>query len=52
VLTQYKSHSLDRHVSQTWRMSALLNSYVASVPAQQRLGKRWFSARQTPSCSR
>ncbi|GAA1653262.1 glucose-1-phosphate adenylyltransferase [Microbacterium flavum] len=43
VLTQYKSHSLDRHVSQTWRMSALLNSYVTSVPAQQRLGKRWFS---------
>ncbi len=43
VLTQYKSHSLDRHISQTWRMSALLNSYVASVPAQQRLGKRWFT---------
>ena len=43
VLTQYKSHSLDRHVSQTWRMSGLLNSYIASVPAQQRLGKRWFS---------
>ncbi|MFD5225632.1 glucose-1-phosphate adenylyltransferase [Microbacterium sp. NPDC058342] len=43
VLTQYKSHSLDRHVSQNWRMSALLDSYVASVPAQQRLGKRWFS---------
>jgi glucose-1-phosphate adenylyltransferase len=43
VLTQYKSHSLDRHVSQTWRLSGLTNSYVASVPAQQRLGKRWFS---------
>jgi glucose-1-phosphate adenylyltransferase len=43
VLTQYKSHSLDRHVSQTWRMSALLDSYVTTVPAQQRLGKRWFS---------
>jgi glucose-1-phosphate adenylyltransferase len=43
VLTQYKSHSLDRHISQTWRMSALLGGYVASVPAQQRLGKRWFS---------
>jgi glucose-1-phosphate adenylyltransferase len=43
VLTQYKSHSLDRHVSQNWRMSGLLDSYVASVPAQQRLGKRWFS---------
>jgi glucose-1-phosphate adenylyltransferase len=43
VLTQYKSHSLDRHISQTWRLSGLLNAYVASVPAQQRLGKRWFS---------
>jgi glucose-1-phosphate adenylyltransferase len=43
VLTQYKSHSLDRHISQTWRMSPLLGAYVASVPAQQRLGKRWFS---------
>lgn len=43
VLTQYKSHSLDRHVSQTWRLSSLLGAYVASVPAQQRLGKRWFS---------
>ena len=43
VLTQYKSHSLDRHVSTTWRLSGLLDSYIASVPAQQRLGKRWFS---------
>jgi glucose-1-phosphate adenylyltransferase len=43
VLTQYKSHSLDRHVSTTWLMSGMLGSYIASVPAQQRLGKRWFS---------
>ncbi|MFM7030714.1 MAG: glucose-1-phosphate adenylyltransferase [Micrococcales bacterium] len=43
VLTQYKSHSLDRHISMLWRMSPLLGSYVASVPAQQRLGKRWFT---------
>jgi len=43
VLTQYKSHSLDRHITQTWRMDGLTNSYVASVPAQQRLGKRWFA---------
>ncbi|WP_144718071.1 glucose-1-phosphate adenylyltransferase [Agrococcus jejuensis] len=42
VLTQYKSHSLDRHISQMWRMAPQLGSYVASVPAQQRLGKRWF----------
>ena len=43
VLTQYKSHSLDRHVSQTWRLDGITSSYVASVPAQQRLGKRWFA---------
>ncbi|MDQ3416599.1 MAG: glucose-1-phosphate adenylyltransferase [Actinomycetota bacterium] len=43
VLTQYKSHSLDRHVTQTWRLSSLLGNYVASVPAQQRVGKRWYA---------
>ncbi|MBW4095817.1 MAG: glucose-1-phosphate adenylyltransferase [Acidobacteria bacterium] len=42
VLTQYKSHSLDRHISETWRMSTQLNNYIASVPAQQRVGKSWF----------
>ncbi|WP_309298597.1 glucose-1-phosphate adenylyltransferase [Arthrobacter mangrovi] len=42
VLTQYKSHSLDRHISETWRLSAALGNYVASVPAQQRRGKSWF----------
>jgi glucose-1-phosphate adenylyltransferase len=43
VLTQYKSHSLDRHVSTTWRLSPLLGNYVAPVPAQMRRGPRWFS---------
>ena len=43
VLTQYKSHSLDRHISLTWRMSSLLGNYVTPVPAQQRLGPRWFA---------
>ena len=42
VLTQYKSHSLDRHISLTWRMSTLLGNYVTPVPAQQRLGPRWY----------
>ena len=42
VLTQYKSHSLDRHITTTWRMSTLLGNYVTPVPAQQRLGPRWF----------
>src|SRR5262252_1175922 len=43
VLTQYKSHSLDRHISTTWRMSSLLGNYVTPVPAQQRLGPHWYS---------
>jgi glucose-1-phosphate adenylyltransferase len=43
VLTQYKSHSLDRHISTTWRMSDLLGDYVTSVPAQQRLGPYWYT---------
>ncbi len=43
VLTQYKSHSLDRHITQTWRMPTLLGDYVTPVPAQQRLGPRWYT---------
>lgn len=43
VLTQYKSHSLDRHITTTWRMSTLLGDYVTPVPAQQRLGPRWYT---------
>src|SRR5689334_16718021 len=42
VLTQYKSHSLDRHVTKTWRMSTMLGNYVAPVPAQQRVDKNWY----------
>jgi glucose-1-phosphate adenylyltransferase len=43
VLTQYKSHSLDRHIATTWRLSPLLGNYVAPVPAQMRRGPYWFS---------
>jgi len=43
VLTQYKSHSLDKHITTTWRMSTLLGNYVTPVPAQQRLGPQWFA---------
>jgi glucose-1-phosphate adenylyltransferase len=43
VLTQYKSHSLDRHVTTAWRLSPLLGNYVTPVPAQQRMGPYWFA---------
>jgi glucose-1-phosphate adenylyltransferase len=43
VLTQYKSHSLDLHISTTWRLSSVLGQYITTVPAQQRLGRRWYT---------
>jgi glucose-1-phosphate adenylyltransferase len=43
VLTQYKSHSLDRHIASTWQLSTLFGNYVVPVPAQMRRGPRWFS---------
>jgi glucose-1-phosphate adenylyltransferase len=43
VLTQYKSHSLDRHITTTWQLNTLLGNYVTPVPAQQRLGPHWYT---------
>ncbi|QRY61200.1 glucose-1-phosphate adenylyltransferase [Gordonia sp. PDNC005] len=43
VLTQYKSHSLDRHISQNWWTSGFHGEYITPVPAQQRLGPRWYT---------
>ena len=42
VLTQYKSHSLDRHITKTWYTIPLLGDFIAPVPAQQRRGPHWF----------
>jgi glucose-1-phosphate adenylyltransferase len=43
VLTQYKSHSLDRHITTAWRLSSMLGQYITPVPAQQRLGPQWYT---------
>src|SRR5918994_760233 len=43
VLTQYKTHSLDRHITTTWRMSTPLGKYGPPGPGQQRPGPRWFT---------
>ncbi len=42
VLTQYKSSSLEEHIARAWRLSPMLDSYIETVPAQQRTGKSWF----------
>jgi glucose-1-phosphate adenylyltransferase len=41
VLTQYKSHSLDRHLATAWGLSSTLGDHVTPVPAQQWVGPRW-----------
>jgi len=43
VLTQFKSHSLDRHITTAWALSPLTGDYITPVPAQQRLGPRWYA---------
>jgi hypothetical protein len=44
VLTQYKSHSLDRHVTQTWAMPAILGDVVEPRP-ELTVGRRREAAR-------
>lgn len=51
VLTQYKSHSLDRHISTVWRFSPLLGNYVSpgagAAASRQALVSR-FGRRHLP----
>lgn len=42
VLTQYKSDSLNKHISKGWALSPFLNQYVDLVPAQMRTGGTWY----------
>src|SRR6476620_778022 len=42
VLTQYKSASLEEHIARAWRLSPMLDSFIETIPAQQRTGKSWF----------
>ncbi len=43
VLTQYKAHSLIRHIQQGWGfLRGEFNEYVALLPAQQRIEPSWY----------
>src|SRR2546422_8945379 len=41
VLTQYKSESLNTHISRGWRRSPMMGEFVESVPAEQRTVPQW-----------
>ncbi len=42
VLTQYKSDSLNKHITRGWALSPFLNQYVDLAPAQMRTGSEWY----------
>lgn len=43
VLTQYKSHSLIRHLQRAWGfMRAEIGEFVEIIPAQQRVDSEWY----------
>jgi glucose-1-phosphate adenylyltransferase len=42
VLTQYKSDSLNSHISRGWHLAHFVDQYVEAVPAQQRRGPQWY----------
>ncbi len=44
MLTQYKSHSLQKHVRDGWSIfNPELGEYITLVPPQMRKGERWYS---------
>jgi glucose-1-phosphate adenylyltransferase len=44
VLTQYKSHSLQKHLRDGWSIyNAELGEYITPVPPQMRTGEGWYS---------
>lgn len=42
VLTQYKSDSLNKHITRGWMLSPFLNQYIDLAPAQMRTGNDWY----------
>ncbi|MDO7641708.1 glucose-1-phosphate adenylyltransferase [Reinekea forsetii] len=42
VLTQFKSHSLNKHMSRRWQISGLTNRFIDTIPAQMQMGKHWY----------
>ncbi|MBU2919082.1 glucose-1-phosphate adenylyltransferase [Psychrosphaera sp. F3M07] len=42
ILTQFKSQSLNVHLRQAWHMSGITDRFIDPVPAQMRMGKRWY----------
>ncbi|MFN6972674.1 MAG: sugar phosphate nucleotidyltransferase, partial [Rheinheimera sp.] len=42
VITQFKSHSLMKHLSRAWRVTGLTSRFIDPIPAQMQTGKHWY----------
>ena len=42
IITQFKSDSLNKHVSRGWPVSPFLGQFIDLVPAQMRTGGEWY----------
>jgi glucose-1-phosphate adenylyltransferase len=42
ILTQFKSDSLNKHITRGWPMSPVFGQYIDLVPAQMRTGSDWY----------
>lgn len=42
ILTQFKSDSLNKHITRGWPMPPMYNHYIDLVPAQMRTGSAWY----------
>lgn len=43
VLTQFKSQSLYLHLKKGWNLTGISGRFIDPIPAQMRMGKRWYS---------
>ncbi len=42
VLTQFKSHSLSKHIQRCWRIAGLTDKFIDTLPAQMMTGPNWY----------
>ena len=42
VLTQFKSQSLYLHMKKGWNIVGITDRFIDPIPAQMRMGKRWY----------
>ena len=42
LITQFKSHSLNKHLQRCWRIAGLSDKFIDTLPAQMNTGNDWY----------